>query len=77
MEPVCHWFPGLGATGPSVSSAAGGPKNPGHERKGAGANDQKGECNGAATFWAGALGIVKAVLWPALLMHQLLTYLKM
>ena len=31
----------------------------------------------AATFWAGALGIVKAVLWPAFLVYHLLQFLKM
>jgi hypothetical protein len=31
----------------------------------------------AATFWAGALGIFKALFWPAVLMYKLLELLKM
>lgn len=31
----------------------------------------------AATFWAGALGILKAIFWPALLMYKVLEILKM
>jgi len=31
----------------------------------------------AATFWAGALGLLKALFWPAVLMYKLLEFLKM
>ena len=31
----------------------------------------------SATFWEGALGILKALLWPAMLMYKLLEFLKM
>jgi len=31
----------------------------------------------AATFWAGVLGLFKAVFWPALLVYKLLEFLKM
>lgn len=31
----------------------------------------------SATFWEGALGILKAVFWPAVLMYKLLEFLKM
>lgn len=31
----------------------------------------------ATTFWAGVLGVVKAVFWPAILMYRLLDYLKL
>ncbi len=31
----------------------------------------------AATFWEGVLGFFKAIFWPAVLMYQLLEYLKM
>lgn len=31
----------------------------------------------ATTFWAGVLGIFKALFWPAMLMYKLLGYLKM
>jgi hypothetical protein len=31
----------------------------------------------AATFWAGVLGIFKAIIWPALLVYKFLEYLKM
>jgi hypothetical protein len=31
----------------------------------------------AATFWAGVLGILKAIVWPAMLIYKLLEYLKM
>lgn len=31
----------------------------------------------ATSFWGGALGVIKAVLWPAFLVFQLLTFLKM
>jgi hypothetical protein len=31
----------------------------------------------APTFWAGVLGICKAVVWPAICMYQLLAYLKL
>jgi hypothetical protein len=31
----------------------------------------------AVTFWAGVLGIVKAIFWPAMLMYKLLELLKM
>jgi hypothetical protein len=31
----------------------------------------------AATFWAGVLGILKAIFWPAVLMYKVLELLKM
>ncbi len=31
----------------------------------------------AATFWAGVVGIFKAIFWPGVLMYKLLTFLKM
>jgi hypothetical protein len=31
----------------------------------------------AATVWAALLGVVKAILWPAVLMYRLLEFLKM
>ena len=31
----------------------------------------------AATFWAGVLGIFKALFWPAVLMYKVLELLKM
>ena len=31
----------------------------------------------AATFWAGALGILKALFWPGVLMYKVLELLKM
>lgn len=31
----------------------------------------------AATFWLGVLGLLKALVWPALLVYKLLEYLKM
>ena len=31
----------------------------------------------AATFWMGVLGILKAIIWPAILVYKLLEYLKM
>ena len=31
----------------------------------------------AATFWAGVLGFLKALVWPALLIYKLLEFLKM
>jgi hypothetical protein len=31
----------------------------------------------AATFWAGVLGIFKAIFWPAFLMYKVLDILKM
>lgn len=31
----------------------------------------------ADTFWAGALGFLKALVWPALLVYKLLEFLKM
>jgi len=31
----------------------------------------------SATFWEGALGILKALVWPAMLMYKLFEYLKM
>ncbi len=31
----------------------------------------------AATFWAGVLGIFKAVFWPAMLIYKLLEFLNM
>jgi hypothetical protein len=31
----------------------------------------------AATFWLGVLGVFKAILWPAMLVYELLKYLNM
>lgn len=31
----------------------------------------------AATFWAGVLGVFKAVVWPAMLVYKLLEFLNM
>ncbi len=31
----------------------------------------------AATFWMGILGILKAIIWPVLLIYNLLDFLKM
>ena len=31
----------------------------------------------ATSFWVGALGIVKGIFWPAMLVYKLLEYLKM
>ncbi len=31
----------------------------------------------AATFWAGVLGLLKALIWPAMLVYNLLAFLKM
>jgi len=31
----------------------------------------------AATFWLGVLGIFKAIIWPAMLVYELLKYLNM
>ncbi len=31
----------------------------------------------AATFWAGVLGILKSLVWPAMLVYKLLEFLKM
>ncbi len=31
----------------------------------------------AESFWAGVLGIIKAIFWPAVLIYKLLEYLKM
>ncbi len=31
----------------------------------------------AATFWLGVLGFLKAIVWPALLVYELLKYLNM
>jgi len=31
----------------------------------------------SATFWAGVLGILKALVWPAILVYHLLQYLKL
>lgn len=31
----------------------------------------------AATFWAGVLGFVKALVWPAMLVYYIMDYLKM
>lgn len=31
----------------------------------------------ADSFWAGVLGFLKAIVWPALLVYKLLEYLKM
>ncbi len=31
----------------------------------------------AHTFWAGVLGVLKAIVWPAFLIHSLMGYLGM
>lgn len=31
----------------------------------------------ATTFWIGVLGILKAIIWPALLVYQFLVYFRM
>ncbi|MHB1420071.1 MAG: hypothetical protein ACYCX4_10915 [Bacillota bacterium] len=31
----------------------------------------------ATTFWAGVIGFVKALFWPAVLIYKLMEYLKM
>jgi len=31
----------------------------------------------ATTFWMGVLGILKAIIWPAILVYKLLEYFKM
>jgi hypothetical protein len=31
----------------------------------------------AATFWEGVLGILKAIIWPAMIIYKLLEFLKM
>ena len=31
----------------------------------------------ATTFWMGALGILKGIVWPAMLVYELLKYLEM
>jgi hypothetical protein len=31
----------------------------------------------ATTFWIGALGILKGIVWPAMLVYELLNYLHM
>jgi hypothetical protein len=31
----------------------------------------------ALTFWAGVLGVIKAIFWPAFLVYNLLEFLKM
>jgi hypothetical protein len=31
----------------------------------------------ATTFWSGALGILKAIVWPAFLVYQALNFFKM
>ncbi len=31
----------------------------------------------SATFWAGVLGVLKALVWPALIVYKLLDFLKM
>ena len=31
----------------------------------------------ATSFWAGVLGVLKAIVWPALLIYELLKYLGM
>jgi hypothetical protein len=31
----------------------------------------------AASFWMGVLGILKAIVWPAMLVYKLLEFLKM
>ncbi|QEC74545.1 hypothetical protein [Mucilaginibacter ginsenosidivorax] len=33
--------------------------------------------NHAVTFWGGMLGVVKALVWPAILIYKLLEMLKM
>ncbi len=30
----------------------------------------------ATTFWGGILGVLKAIVWPAILLYQILGYLK-
>lgn len=30
----------------------------------------------AATFWIGVLGVLKALVWPAMLVYQLLAFIK-
>lgn len=31
----------------------------------------------AETFWLGVLGVLKAIIWPAMLVYKLLEFLKM
>jgi hypothetical protein len=31
----------------------------------------------ATTFWGGVLGVLKAIIWPAMLIYKLLEFLKM
>ncbi|WP_448104463.1 hypothetical protein [Pedobacter panaciterrae] len=31
----------------------------------------------AATFWAGILGVLKAIVWPAVLIYKLFEFLKL
>ena len=31
----------------------------------------------ADTFWLGVLGVLKAIVWPAMLVHKLMEFLKM
>jgi hypothetical protein len=31
----------------------------------------------AVTFWAGVLGVLKAIVWPAILIYKLLEFLKL
>jgi len=31
----------------------------------------------AATLWAGVIGVLKAIVWPAFLVYQLMTFLHM
>ncbi len=31
----------------------------------------------ATTFWMGVLGVLKAIVWPAMLVYELLKFLKM
>ncbi len=31
----------------------------------------------STSFWGGVLGLLKAIVWPAILMYKLLDYLKM
>jgi hypothetical protein len=31
----------------------------------------------SATFWEGVFGLIKALVWPAMLMYKLLEFLKM
>ncbi|MGE5449985.1 MAG: hypothetical protein ACM3PA_01250 [Methanomassiliicoccales archaeon] len=61
-----------------------------HERKGSPGNGVSGGVYGmafigaavyylhhATTFWGGALGLGKALIWPAMVIYNLLAFLKM